>query len=124
MGGHGPFRGLEAPLALGASVERALVFRKRRVTSVAVASARLASRTSRIRQVSRYLVFSTTVLNSVCLQRSAAHFVNGRRIDSNDISDSGVWRMRRRPVARGGLHIFILENFDLQRKAISDAAPR
>ena len=30
MGGHGPFRGLEAPLAPGASLERPLVFRKRR----------------------------------------------------------------------------------------------
>jgi hypothetical protein len=29
MGGHGPFRGLEAPLALDASLERPLVFRKR-----------------------------------------------------------------------------------------------
>jgi hypothetical protein len=40
MGGHGPFRGLEAPLALDASLERPLVFRKRRVT---VASARVAA---------------------------------------------------------------------------------
>ena len=29
VGGHGPFRGLEAPLALGASVKRPLGFRKR-----------------------------------------------------------------------------------------------
>src|SRR5687768_5285722 len=28
MGGHGPFRGLEAPLALSARLERPLVFRK------------------------------------------------------------------------------------------------